>query len=226
MYRLLPSGPAPRRVTSTSMNWPGSIRCGEGKLNPVLLRSFVNNGHESRPTMPPTTFRRRGNQALNRGWRLRSDVEVISHRPVANRGVWTHKHRDYLEAAFSCSAPQLLHDNVLNSIVRFFQEISKRSFKTSQYKKYLYACLSKMAHFLHLPPENQNFRRDRNARGRGMKPKPKVFHIEQIRLRRFNSICAEKGNGTCTFLIFWLPKSFDSISSYEIRRVASGQKWG
>jgi hypothetical protein len=84
---LLPRGPAPRKVTSTSIDWPGSIRCGEGKHNPVLLRFCVTKGAGFGFTMPPTTFTRRGNNAVNRGWRLRSGVDVICPHPLANSGV-------------------------------------------------------------------------------------------------------------------------------------------
>jgi hypothetical protein len=53
------------------------------------------------------------------------------------------------------------HDNVFNSIVRFFQQIPNLSFKTSQNKKYFCPRLFKMAHFLDLLAENQNLCRDR-----------------------------------------------------------------
>jgi hypothetical protein len=82
---LRPSSPAPTKVTSTSIDWPGSIRCGEGKHSPVLLRFCVTKGAGSGFTMPPTPFTRRGNKAVNRGWRLRSGVDVISRHPLANK---------------------------------------------------------------------------------------------------------------------------------------------
>jgi hypothetical protein len=82
---LRPSSPAPTKVTSTSIDWPGSIRCGEGKHNPVLLRFCVTKRAGSGSTMPPTPFMRRGNKAVNRGWRLRSGVDVISRHSLANK---------------------------------------------------------------------------------------------------------------------------------------------
>lgn len=87
MLTLWPSSPAPTKVTSTSMDWPGSIRRGEGKHNPVLLRFCVTKGAGSGSTMPPTPFTRRGNKAVNRGWRLRSGVDVISRHPLASREI-------------------------------------------------------------------------------------------------------------------------------------------
>jgi hypothetical protein len=84
---LLPSSPAPTKVTSTSTDSPGSIRCGEGKNSPVLLRFCVTKGAGSGSTMPPTPFTRRGNKAVNRGWRLRSGVDVMSRHPLANKEV-------------------------------------------------------------------------------------------------------------------------------------------
>src|SRR5580693_9926999 len=103
MQISLPPGPAPRRVTSTSMDWPGSIRCGEGKHNPALLRFCVTKGAGLGSVMPPTAFKRRGNQAVNRGWRLRSGVDVISRDPLANRGVWAQKCSNYVDTQIALS---------------------------------------------------------------------------------------------------------------------------
>src|SRR5580700_1573382 len=103
MLVSLPPSPAPGRVTSTSIDWPGSIRFGEGKHNPVLHRFCLTKGAGLGSTMPPTAFKRSGIQAVNRGWRLRSGVDVISRDPLANRGVWAQKCSNYVDTQIALS---------------------------------------------------------------------------------------------------------------------------
>jgi hypothetical protein len=62
-----PPDPAPLRVTSTSIDWLGSIRRGAWKHSPVLLKFWVNKVMGLGSTLPPTALKRRGNQALHRG---------------------------------------------------------------------------------------------------------------------------------------------------------------
>jgi hypothetical protein len=68
-----------------------------------LLRFCVTKNAGFGSTMPPTTFTRRGNKAVNRGWRLRSGVDVISRHPLANSGVWAHKDRDHVDTQIALS---------------------------------------------------------------------------------------------------------------------------
>lgn len=87
-----PPGPVPFNVTSTSIDWPGSIRRGAGKHSPVLLKFCVNKSAKSDSTEPPTTLTANGNQAVHRGWRLRSCVDAIGCHRCATAGlVWSLK---------------------------------------------------------------------------------------------------------------------------------------
>lgn len=97
-FILLPPSPTPTRVTSTSIDWPGSIRCGEGKHSPALLRFCVTKCAGFGSTTPPTPFKRRGKKAVNRGWRLRSGVDVISRGPLANEEISTQKSSNHPES--------------------------------------------------------------------------------------------------------------------------------